>query len=196
MDVTGFKIEAEEAGRLYREYRDHRHSATPIDDDIRRIYREISKGRVVIRALESIRSAGLGADNLPRLAIVRADEPSVRLRTTSRGSADMRAASAGRWQSKIAASKRFVFEDGAFPGIAANRFEYQAVTPHIPPHIRPRTALDSYHILFEAEWSLVPPVDPYLLRRIGDADAWVVLGAWDLTEVERAAMAHRLSVAN
>lgn len=193
MDVTKLAVSAAEADRLYREYRDHRHSATQIDDEIRRVYREISRGKVVIRALESIRAAGLGDDALPKLALVRADEPHVSLRTKSNGEATMMSASADYWQRVVAASKRFRFGPGSFPGIASSQHEYRAMTPHIPPHIRPKTALDQYHILFEAEWSMVPPVDPYLLRRIGEGDMWVVCGAWDLTDVERAAMAHRIT---
>jgi hypothetical protein len=46
--------------------------------------------------------------------------------------------------------------------------------------------------LWEAEWRRVAPRDPYLLRHVG-GDIWVVLAAWDLTEVERAAMATRLN---
>lgn len=37
------------------------------------------------------------------------------------------------------------------------------------------------------------PKDPYLLRRIGKGDMWLVVAAWDLTEVERAALATRLN---
>ena len=71
MEVAKITIDAAEADRLYREYREHRHSATPIDDEIRRVYREVSRGKVVLRAIESIRAAGLGDDALPKLAIVR-----------------------------------------------------------------------------------------------------------------------------
>lgn len=49
-----------------------------------------------------------------------------------------------------------------------------------------------YHILWEAEWAPIPPRDPMLLRRIGEADLWVVVAHWDLTEVERAALATRI----
>jgi len=34
-------------------------------------------------------------------------------------------------------------------------------------------------------------VDPYLLRRFG-GDAWLVVAAWDLTDVERAVMSQRV----
>jgi hypothetical protein len=193
MDVAKLAIDKAEADRLYREYRDHRHSATEMDDEIRRVYKEIARGKVVIRALESIRAAGLGVDSLPKLAIVRADERSVLMRTDGTGEAVMRGASVNHWRRKVASGRRFAFPRGTFPGIAHRRFEYQAATPHIPPRVRPRTALDQYHILFEAEWSMIPPVDPYLLRRIGESDMWIVCAAWDLTDVERAAMATRIT---
>jgi hypothetical protein len=48
--------------------------------------------------------------------------------------------------------------------------------------------------LIFTEWRKVVPKDPYLLRRIGDGDMWVVVAHWDLTEVERAALAHRLNL--
>jgi hypothetical protein len=76
---------------------------------------------------------------------------------------------------------------------------FAAMTPLVPIHLRPKPrqgnpqgALANYHILFEAEWRPVPPKDPLLLRRVGQADLWVVLAAWDLTEVERAVLAGRL----
>lgn len=54
----------------------------------------------------------------------------------------------------------------------------------------------SCHILWEVEvWSdtrLGPQADrdPYLLRYLG-GDLWMVLGEWDLTDLERAVMAGR-----
>jgi hypothetical protein len=52
--------------------------------------------------------------------------------------------------------------------------------------------MQNYHVLFEAVWSKAPPSDPFLLRRLGKGDLWLVLAMWDLTEVERAALAARL----
>jgi len=65
--------------------------------------------------------------------------------------------------------------------------------PLIPVHLRPKRGLANYHILWEAEWRRLPPVDPLLIRRLGKGDLWVVVAAWDLTEVERAAIAARMS---
>ena len=63
--------------------------------------------------------------------------------------------------------------------------------PLIPVHLRPKRGLANYHILWEAEWTRTYPADPYLLRRFS-GDAWLVVAAWDLTDVERAVMSQRL----
>jgi hypothetical protein len=60
-----------------------------------------------------------------------------------------------------------------------------------PLHLRPRAALTRYHIRWQAECARIPPKDPYLLRRIR-ADMWLVCAMWDLTDVERAALATRV----
>lgn len=86
--------------------------------------------------------------------------------------------------------------EGCFPG-QKDRGRWnaaQATLPLIPLHLRPQRALANYHILWEAEWTRIPPRDPYLLRRIGNADLWLVVAHWDLTEVERGALATRVVV--
>ena len=65
--------------------------------------------------------------------------------------------------------------------------------PHIPPDIRPKRGIQNYHVLYEAVWRREIPVDPLLLRRIGTTgDLWTVLGAWELTELERAVLASHM----
>jgi hypothetical protein len=68
-----------------------------------------------------------------------------------------------------------------------------ALTPIVPLNVRPKRGLENYHVLWEAEWQPVPPGDPYLLRRIGRSDAWLVVAAWHLTEIERAVLATRMN---
>jgi hypothetical protein len=64
--------------------------------------------------------------------------------------------------------------------------------PPVPLSLKPKRGLASYFILWEANWQPEPARDPYLLRRIGRADLWVVLAHWELTEVERAALSTRV----
>lgn len=187
MDVTKLVVPKAEAAALHREYKAHRAHQTEMDREIERTYRLIAQGKVVIQAIESITAAGVGADGYPKLALCRADANVCHLQMSTDGSARMLMDSG--WHVR-AESKRIEFQLDSFPR-RAKYANAQGFLPLIPVHLRPRTALDAYHILWEAEWRRVPPRDPYLLRRIG-GDMWLVVAAWDLTDVERAAMATRM----
>lgn len=185
MDVNVLTVPRDEAVKMLRKYKEHRAYQTPVDADIVKIYEAIEKGKLVVNALASIVKAGLGKDNLPKLAIARADEKVCYLADQHRGGCTM----AGmEWITGQSSKTRyFQFADGSFPEI--NQRRHKALVPHIPPDIRPKRGLQNYHILWEADWQYAPPVDPMLLRRLGkQGDIWLVVGAWDLTEVERAVM--------
>lgn len=186
MNVERIRVDRKKARDLYRKYKEHQHYSAPIDCEIQRAYQLIAQGRVVIKALESIRVAGLGDDKLPRLAICRADQRTVELRMGNDGSATFE--SPGRHRG--ARGQRISLPAASFTRRDWVRSEAQV--PLVPVHLRPKRGLANYHILWEAIWSKVPPRDPYLLRRIG-GDLWLVVAAWDLTEVERAVMATRVS---
>lgn len=201
MQVQEIKVDRNEALRLYRQYKSHRAHQTPMDADIQRAFQMIAQGKMVIRALESIRLAGLNNDGLPKLAIAPADAVSTRFDRRRDGSArmDSRGPNA-HWKSTTAEKWRvdraFIhFPAGSFPATAHHEPwppSGRALVPPVPIHLRPKRGLANYHILWEAEWTRVPPHDPFLLRQIGRSDMWVVCAAWDLTEVERAALATRI----
>lgn len=193
MQAEQIVLDREKARALWRKYREHRHWSAPIDQEVMTTYKQIAQGRVVIKALESIRLAGLNADKLPKLAIARATAQFCWLRAYDDGSVvfgdnEM----AARWYQHHT-RQRIVFPRGSFPGIDTKRWIARSVAPIIPLDLRPKRALANYHILWEAEWELRVPVDPMLLRRVGKADLWIVVAAWDLTEVERAVIAGRLN---
>jgi hypothetical protein len=192
MQTQNINLDPSRASELYEEYRAHRHYATAVDREIARAYRLIAAGRVVIRALESVRAAGLGDDGLPKLAMSRATDERCWLTTHPH---DGSATFAGHeWTQRHKTRSFFEFPAGSFPGIAyLPGRRLAARVPMIPLHLRPRQALDEYHILFEAEWSQVIPRDPMLLRRVGVADLWLVVAAWDLTDVEVAALSTRVT---
>lgn len=191
MDVQSVKVDRTAALEKYRDYKKHLHYSTPVDDEIRRTYQRIAQGKTVIKALESIVAAGLGSDCLPKLAIVRADMTRCQFRSTHRGGGEMRDPGASSGNAGKNRNRRFVFQDGSFPGVS-QQWGAEAIVPNIPINLRPKRGLQNYHILFEAEWSKKIPIDPILLRRMGKGDLWLVVAAWDLTEVERAALAARL----
>lgn len=207
MHTEKIEVSRREAERLYREYSKHRAYGGPMDEEITRTYYHLAKGRTIIRALESIKAAGLDRDFLPKLAIVSATAKECHLRRERSGAIVM---SSG-FRGVRVAPKRNTFRLGAdsfnfpaesfpiapwatTPGTRQNSSEHVATSPIVPLHLRPQRGLENYHILFEAEWKRIPPRDPYLLRRIGQADLWLVVAAWDLTEVERAVLATRISV--
>lgn len=194
MQTETIALDREAARELYLKYRAHQHYAKPIDLEVQRTYNAIAKGRVVVKALDSIVKAGVGDDHYPKLAIVRADAEYCWLDYRRDGSAVM---SQERFYRPMHTRTYIEFPAGSFPRRPDTRPAYfeasrQAMVPLIPLEHRPKRGLANYHILFEAVWHPSPPVDPMLLRRIGLADLWVVLAAWELTEVERAVLAGRV----
>lgn len=188
MDVQPLMVDRETALKEWRRYQSHRNNLGPLDLEITRIYKAIAAGKLVVAALAAIQRAGLGEDRRPKLAIVRAD--CKRCYLIGRGDGSAVFLSDTRWPNgRTAKDKMFEYPAGSFPGIF--RGDASAVTPHVPPDIRPKRGLQNYHILYEAEWGFEPPVDPLLLRRLSN-DIWLVCGAWELTEVERSVMAFHM----
>lgn len=202
MHTEMIKVDPVEAQKLYRKYKEHQAYSEPIDWEIQRTYQLLANGKTVIRAIESIKRAGLNEQFLPKLAIAPASAAACHLRRDRNGSMVM-SPDDNFWRERKVQfrfrDETFVFPAESFP---LSRWDnkphrvtsstHKAMTPIIPIHLRPRRALDAYHVLWEAEWEPVPPRDPYLLRRIGNADLWLVVAAWDLTEVERAALSTRV----
>lgn len=173
MNAVTLDVSQEQAAEALRLYREHKHAEpSQADREIERIYRQIARGKIVIQALESIRQAGLNEDGLPRLAIIRADSAACYLNCEH----DNVVFSSGRF-------RRGVRVEVPWPGFQARAWSGSARVPYIPLRLRPKAELDNYHILWEADWHLIIPKDPMLLKRIG-TDAWVVLAAWDLTPIE------------
>lgn len=189
MQTTNITVSRDEALVLFRKYREHQHYSTPVDYEIQRTYKAIAQGRMVIQALHSIAAAGLGDEGLPKLAIVRADATECFVDRRLNGGCRF---SMKRWTRDEHTRAYIDMPAGSFPA-DRQRHAGRAQVPLIPIHHRPKRGLANYHILFEAEWTPIPPTDPMLLRRIGKADLWLVLAAWDLTEIERAVLAGRLN---
>jgi hypothetical protein len=202
MHTETIKVSREEATELYRKYKEHQAYSAPIDWEVQRTYQLLAQGKVIIRAIESVRLAGLDDQGLPKLALAPATAAACHIRRERNGSLIM-SPDDNFWRQR---KNQFLFrqETFAFPvesfqlehwsgkPVRAHSSTHKAVMPTIPIHLRPKRALENYHVLWEAEWHPVPPRDPYLLRRIGKADLWLVVAHWDLTEVERAALATRI----
>jgi hypothetical protein len=183
MDVEKLVMDQYQARELHREYQKHRADMTADDRAIAALYKRISQGKLIIRAFASITAAGLDAAGLPKLAIMRADQRKVRC-CIQRNEVLF---SDNNLRSR--ANDRNITVP--MPGASWATQNRIADVPLIPVHLRPRKALEKYHVLWEADWNQYP-VDPYLLRRMGE-DAWIVVASWDLTAVERAVMSSRLN---
>lgn len=202
MDVKTIAIPRKEAKRRFLEYKTHTQYGGDIDNEARRAYQLIAQGKTIIDARASIVNNGLGPDGRPVLAIARATAHYCYLDLDKHGAATFcdrepfaNGSNAPRNNIKFPTGS-FVqssrFTEAGSPDKGVYRLHAKAIRPTIPIHLRPRRGLDNYHVLWEAEWEPVPPVDPLLLRRIGRSDLWLVVAGWDLTEVERAILASRM----
>ena len=192
MNVQKLDIPRAKARELYRKYKAHQHYSEPIDHEIQRAYQLIAQGRMVIRAVQSIINAGLNEDGWPKLAIANALHKNVTCEMERDGRTVFHK---GGWGGERDRRNTFRIAAGVLRRTVPMRDfreSAQALVPLVPIHLRPKRGLANYHVLWEAVWKRVPPRDPMLLRRIG-GDMWLVVAAWDLTEVERAAMASRVS---
>jgi hypothetical protein len=192
MDVQPVMQDRDQALALWKKYQAHSLGSTAIDHEIARLAKLVAAGKIMIRALDAIVKAGADEQGRPKLAIMRADQKRCYLDLKTDGSAIMHNESRTWLRSRFAASLRFDFPPGTF-GTSVRMRRLEAIVPHIPPDKRPKRGLQNYHILFEAEWRREIPVDPMLLRRVGTSgDLWVVLHVWELTDIERAALAGHL----
>jgi hypothetical protein len=202
MQTLAVAFDRHEAKRLYREYKKHKHWSRPIDWECQRAYQLIAAGKMIIQALESVRLAGVKTEGkdagFPKLALCRADALSCVASFSHDGALTMtsddyrpRHNRTRGWE-VMHSRNLMAWPAGAFPRPTQNRWRATALVPVPPLNLRPRRGLANYHVLWEAEWTKIPPHDPLLLRRIGKSDLWLVVAQWSLTPIERAALATRI----
>lgn len=175
MNIAPLAVDQNAACEALKIYRQHRGSYDKLDWEIERVYRAIAKGKTVINAYEAIVRAGLDTKGRPKLAICEAH--AVACKFSGEGDVAIFGIidpAAQRWTKAVGWMRI------PWPGVGY--VDAIARLPRIPPNLRPQHDLSGYHMLWEADWTDIPK-DHYLLRRIGKA-AWVVVAAWDLTEVE------------
>src|SRR5262252_8778076 len=163
METSTITVSRQDARELYRKYKTHQHYQEPIDWEIQRTLQLVAQGKVIVKAIDSIIKAGLDNNGRPKLAIVRADAPLTFWRPNPQGGGEFRMD--GGWARHNEHRSRHVrIPDGTWPVPGISR-TLQAQTPLVPIHLRPKRGLQNYHVLFEADWTMAPPVDPLLLRR-------------------------------
>jgi hypothetical protein len=196
MDVATIAMPADLARQKYDEYRQALAGTEPSDEDrgIMLGYRALASGKALLDLHAVFRACPLNDRGLPRLAVARADwtwsffgrswRDAGRTTFAAREQIIGRRGGYGR--------HRIVLPDGVVRVPAGSGARGKALVPLIPPNLRPAAGLHNYLILFEAEWQPVPPKDPLLLRPL-HGSLCVVLAAWDLTSLERAVLAGRLT---
>lgn len=172
-------------------------------------YRELAKGRKLVDVQQIFRECPVDDIGRPRFALARADRASVRLLWAAESSwchfltnADLRfdrsfpelvrSVLMNRLHDHCAI-KSWNPEAGATPEDLSG----YALVPMVPPDVlRARSMRRNRWVLWEVEeWSdsrltPEPDRDPYLLRHLGGT-VYVVVGEWELTELERAIMRGR-----
>ncbi len=185
MNVQPLAVDKDVALEALKEYREHRAKWDKMDAEIARIYRAISKGKVVISIHDAIVRGGIDSAGRPKLAIMRADQtvalcdpwsPTIVRYMGNRSSRASDLSFEIPWPSRTPVFRGWL----------------RAILPRIPPQHRPAAGeLSKYHLLWEADWTDIPR-DPYLLKRIGK-DAWLVCAGWELSEVELSVLRARPS---
>lgn len=200
MNVETITETRKTAVKKWREYKNaQKVSDNPIYKDLAKVYNQVKCGRKVIDIYEAIRRGGVNDLFQPNLAIAQATSKTVICRYRSDG--------------RVA----YMNEDRSWRPLAcdvvgkmlpdldvrelrkrqimkeySNELQMEAPVPLIPPRLLPKKLLSDYYILWEVEeWKMVAPTDPWLLRRL-TRNMFVVLGAWDLTPLERKVMNGRL----
>jgi hypothetical protein len=196
----------QEGGKTFRAGRTERSLIEKEDQILRDTYRAMSLGQRVLNLGSVLRTAGLNKKKLPVLAVGRADWKDVFLSynqyhgqtfTFGKSRYCHKNSRTGRWEDGALS-----FEHATFGNELSNeawrdsnnysRLPAKAMVPSVPVWLRPEGHLSEYHILWEAEWEVAPPVDPLLLKHIS-GPMYSVITQWDLTPVERAVLEGRIT---
>jgi len=197
MDVATVSMPEDEAEVVYKGYLEVvKTRKEKYLEDLKKVYYALSNGKKVIDIYEAFKKTGVGVDGNPKLAISPANERAVRFHKENRGGGmftrdedfhqelvvDVRLPSQTfpEWETDK--------QDGR-TWISIKNQEISTNVPFIPAHLLPEGKLENYYILWEVdEWRVIAKaVDPFLLKRI-NANTFIVLASWDLTEVEQIVM--------
>lgn len=150
---------------------------------LKRAYYELKQGHTIIDIYKAFEITGTFPDGYPRLAIAKADLDKVMFK----GSGWNRRAG-GFYKSRDAVHAQILI-----PSLTQKWIDWrETLVPSIPPEFYPENNLNRYYILWEVEqggWKQIPapPGDPLLLKRISK-NLFAVMAAWELTDLEKAAL--------
>jgi hypothetical protein len=209
MEMNTIEMPVDEARAAYEEYA----AAVTANHDeedkaIAEGYRALADGKRLIHLAQTLAIGGTSTVDVPEawssrvrtvtvpnLACCRADAKVAYTTGIDRDGGCVITADKRRQDMSNANRKdRFVIADGTFEApVPPAHASVRAIVPSVPPRLRPKRGLRLYTLLWEAEWAVDPdaPQDPALLRRLG-GELYIVLGTWDLTDLERTVLSGRV----
>lgn len=183
METLLISMEPQKAKEAWQNYRASiKARRTKEDEILMRGYKHLAKGKKILDLIDVMKKAGVDGIGRPKLAIARARWEKCWLYQWPDGRAQF---SRDRWTRRGATHSLVDLPVSTLPEITNCIYNVSARVPTIPPHLKPHSSLDNYHILWDATWGNEPPRDPILLRHLG-RNVYAVLASWDLTPLERA----------
>lgn len=171
---------------------------------LKQAYYHAKEGRKIIDIYQAMQNTGLNKDGWPKLAICRADGEEACYERRKDGEGLFHHENLDNW--RIDANRNSVqLPKNTFMNLPVEKWpngekNYRyAVVPTIPAEHYPKGKLERYYVLWEVEqWHEksqipIPPIDPFLLKRIS-ANLFAVLAEWDLTPLERAVIKGAFSI--
>lgn len=190
------KEKAKEEWKLYNNLIKKRHDAYL--KDMKNCMYQLSQGKALIDIYKVMEKIGVNKTYQPKLAIARADWRKVYFNkrdqgrgffsdaqnlhpSLSNGDIDLIPETFMHWKRNLDTQGR---PNNAEWGIS-NRTIFTKI-PLIPAQLIPDGALSNYYILWEVDlWADLPKTDdPLLLKRITE-NLFVILAAWDVTNLEQ-----------
>lgn len=202
------KEKAKAEWKIYNQLIKKRHDKYLVD--MKKCMYQLSQGKALIDINKVMEKAGVTKNYEPKMAIARADWKECYFRKKdsgrgffageqkswyekSKGEIDMPPETFVQWlrvKDNITMSDKTVRK-------AERRWEIQTPNiktkvPIIPAQLMPEGSLSEYYILWEVDkWEELPKQDdPLLLKRITE-NLFVILSAWDVTELEQSIISGR-----
>lgn len=179
-------------------------------EDMKKCMYQLSQGKALIDINKVMEKAGVTKNYQPKMAIARADWTEVIFHKKdsgrgffsegnnnwyikSNGDIDMPPETFIHWlreKDDITMADKSIRKADSRWKIQTP--EIKTKVPIIPIHLMPEGKLSEYYILWEVEkWEDLPKQDdPLLLKRITE-NLFVILGAWDVTELEQSIISGR-----
>ena len=201
MQIEQHSLSQEKAKELWKEYREaiKQNKSDKFLQDMKKVYNQLKCGRKVVDINTIVERGGITKNFEPKIAIALASSKNVHC--------TYRASGKVLYQNSLGYFRNMIDIETAQETLPQLPIEHQekdwnnrpdgkkrltAPVPQIPASLRPKGKLKNYYVLCEVDkWKPEPPTDPFLLRRL-TPNMFVVLAAWNLTDLEKAVMKGRV----